>query len=92
LLDLPRYAADIQRRIEEKGTLVTTSSDYTEVWSSLHLLAPSLGPHLFSPLPSLPPQVVKENLTVEFEERIRQSYEWLLEQQMNRLKRIQGRY
>jgi hypothetical protein len=35
---------------------------------------------------------VKENLTVEFEERIRQSYEWLLEQQMNRLKRIQGRY
>jgi hypothetical protein len=46
--ELPRYVADIQRRIEEKGTLVTTSSDYTEVW---HVFYPprTLSYALFQP-------------------------------------------
>lgn len=34
--------------------------------------------------------MLRESLIEEFDERIKQSYEWLLEQQMSRLKRIQG--
>lgn len=31
LLDLPPYVADIQTRIEEKGSLVIASAEYSEV-------------------------------------------------------------
>lgn len=31
IVDLPPYVADIQTRIEEKGSLVIASSEYSEV-------------------------------------------------------------
>lgn len=33
--------------------------------------------------------MLRDSLIEEFDERIKQSYEWLIEQQMSRLKRIQ---